>query len=67
MLDTLSTIAQTQSKPTKHAQNLCYDVSDYYTTYPNTGLRYYKSDMILQIDPDASYLIAPEAKSRVAG
>ena len=31
------------------------------------GIRYQASAMILHIDSDASYLIAPEAKSRITG
>ena len=30
-------------------------------------LRYYASDMQLHVDSDAAYLVAPKAKSRVAG
>ena len=40
---------------------------DYIATYPGGVLRYHKSDMNLLIDPDASYLVLPNAKSRIAG
>ena len=40
---------------------------DYVHTYPNTYIRFYASDMILDIDSDAAYLVAPKARSRVAG
>ena len=40
---------------------------DYVTTYPNVFLRYYTSDMILHVESDAAYLVAPKARSRVAG
>ena len=32
---------------------------DYLATYPNAYIRYYASDMILNIDSDAAYLVAP--------
>ena len=40
---------------------------DYVATYPDTYIRFYASDMILNIDSDAAYLVAPKARSRVAG
>ena len=36
-------------------------------TYPDTYIRYKASDMVLHIDSDAAYLIAPTARRRVAG
>ena len=36
-------------------------------TYPNSYLWYHTSNMILNIDSDAAYLVAPKARSRVAG
>ena len=39
---------------------------DYFATYPKAYIRYYASQMILNIDCDAAYLIAPKARSRVA-
>ena len=61
MLIALNTIAQTQSNHTLHTAKLCNDLLDYCSAYPNVG------DMMLQIYSDASYLVAPCAKSRVAG
>ena len=40
---------------------------DYLSTYPDAKIRYTKSDMILHLDSDAAYLVAPKARSRVAG
>ena len=40
---------------------------DYLHTYPNAKVRFFASDMKLQIDSDAAYLVAPKAKSRIAG
>ena len=40
---------------------------DYVVTYPKAYIRYYASEMILNIDSNAVYIIAPKARSRVAG
>ncbi len=40
---------------------------DYVSTYKHTFLRYHASNMILHVDSDAAYLVAPGAKSRIAG
>ena len=45
----------------------CRTLLDYCATYPNVFLRYNASDMILNIDSDAAYLVAPKARSRIAG
>ena len=34
--------------------------------YPTAYIRYNANDMILNIDSDAAYLVAPKARSRVA-
>ena len=34
---------------------------------PDAKLRYYGYDIILTVDSDAAYLVAPKARSRVAG
>jgi hypothetical protein len=36
-------------------------------THPDAIVRFYKSDMILNVHSDASYLSAPRARSRAAG
>ena len=40
---------------------------DYEATYPDTYIRFHASDMILNIDSDAAYLVAPKERRRVAG
>ena len=40
---------------------------DYAATHQNTYIRYHASDMVLNVDSDAAYLVAPQAKSRIAG
>lgn len=40
---------------------------NYCATNPGAEIIYRKSEMILHIDIDAAYLIAPQARSRAAG
>ena len=40
---------------------------DYLNTYPNVYMRYYESNMILHIDSNAAYLVAPKVCSCIAG
>jgi hypothetical protein len=40
---------------------------NYAATHPDAAVRFYKSDMILYIHSDASYLSEPKARSRVGG
>ena len=40
---------------------------DYVHTYPDEYIRFHTSDMILSIDSDTDYLIAPKLRSRVVG
>ena len=56
-----------QSKPTQLTQNKTQQLMDYLNTYPDAYIRFYASDMILHVDSDAAYLVAPKAKSRIAG
>ena len=39
---------------------------DYLHDHPDGVLRYYASDMILQLESDAAYLVLPQARSRAA-
>ena len=67
MLPALNTISQSQARPTENIKQACKTILDYCATYPHVVLRYHASDMILNIDSDAAYLVSPGAKSRVAG
>ena len=67
LLVALYTISQTQAKSTVTTKKLCYHLLDYCATHPNYCLRYHVSNMILHVDSDASFLVAPEAKSRITG
>ena len=45
----------------------CRNFLDYMATHPNAKIRYYASDMVLNVLSDASYLSAPNAQSRAVG
>ena len=67
ILPALNDIASAQAQPTKRTQEKTQQLMDYLYTYPNAFIRYYASDMILHVDSDAAYLVAPKARSRIAG
>ena len=67
MLVALNTIAQSQSNPTQHTAKLCHQLLDYCATYPNAELRCHKNEMILHINSDTSYFVAPYVKRRISG
>jgi hypothetical protein len=58
----LSSLAAAQAKPTVHTVFLIKWLLDY-ATNPDAILTYKKSDMVLAIHSDASYLSKPAAKS----
>ena len=67
MLPTLNQIGAEQSRATKATQEKLSRLLDYAATYPEAVVRYHASDMILNIDSDAAYLVLPKARSRLAG
>ena len=67
ILPAVNTIALQQTKPTINTLEKIKMLLNYLHTYPNATIRYYASDMELHIDSDAAYLVAPDAKSRIAG
>ena len=67
ILPALNDISRNQANPTQHTIDQCQRVLDYVNTYQNVQVRYYASDMILNIDTDAAYLVLPKARSRLAG
>ena len=40
---------------------------DYCATYPSFIIRFHASDMVIHMETGAAYLVAPGAKSRIAG
>ena len=67
ILPALNEIASAQAQPTEKTKQQAQQLMDYLATYPKAYIRYHASDMILNIDSDAAYLVAPKARCRVAG
>jgi hypothetical protein len=67
ILKTLNTLSRQQSKPTKTTAKQTDHRLDYLATHPLAVIRYYASDMILQIHLDASYNNEPKACSTAGG
>jgi hypothetical protein len=67
MLPALNQISTQQSKPTQQTNEDANMLLDFAATYPDAKIRFHASDMILNIDTDAAYLVMPNAKSRIAG
>jgi hypothetical protein len=63
----LSSLATAQAKPTKHTAFLIKWLLDYAATNPDAILTYKKSNMVLAVHGDASYLSKQSACSRVGG
>ena len=67
ILTAINEISAMQAKPTKLTLQKIQMLLNYLNAHPNAKIRFYASDMILRIDSDAAYLVAPKAKSRIAG
>ena len=67
LLTALSTLATQQTKGTQQTMKDIAQLLNYCATHPNAVIRYKKSDMILHVESDASYLSESKARSRVAG
>jgi hypothetical protein len=67
LLPALSAVASEQSTATETTEKHVKQLLDYLATHPNAKVRYHKSDMILNIHSDASYLSETKARSRIAG
>ena len=66
-LPALNELASQQAQPTQQRLHKAHQIMDYVGTYPHTYIRHHASNMILNVDSDAAYLVAPKARSRVAG
>ena len=67
MLVALSAIAAEQSAPTEATLEKVKYFLDYVATHPDAILTYHKSEMVLALHSDASYLTEPKARSRAGG
>jgi hypothetical protein len=67
MLTALSSLAAEQCNPTERTMEKCKQFLDYAATQEDAVITYQKSDMVLAIHSDASYLSKPKARSRAGG
>ena len=63
MLPTLNQIGATQARPTQETKDKLSCLLDYAATYPEAVVRFHATDMILNVDSDAAYLVLPKARS----
>jgi hypothetical protein len=63
----LNDIATEQTKETENTQAEANQLLDYLVTHPDTTIRYHKSEMILHIHSDASYISVSHARSILGG
>ena len=59
----LSAIAGQQENPTEETEKRLTQFLDYMSTHNEAKIRYYASDMILNVQSDPSHLTAPKARS----
>ena len=67
MLHGLNDLAAQQSKGTEATIKAMLHFLNYAATHPDAKKVYKASDMILSVDSDAAYLVAPMARSRAGG
>ena len=67
ILTTLNSIAKHQATPIEETKKNIDHFLDYCATHPEASICYHKSDMQLWCDSDAAYLVAKNARSRIAG
>ena len=67
MLTALSTIASDQAEPTENTMEKIRTFLDYASTHRDAVITYRKSDMVLAVHSDASYLSESKARSRAGG
>jgi hypothetical protein len=64
VLMALSTITMSQAHPNKNTMTCCIQLLDYLAMHANAKIRFYASDMVMNIHLDASYLSESKAHSR---
>ena len=67
MLVALGDISSQQASPTQETLKSLKHFLDYAASFPNAIIRYKASHMHLQVHSDASYLSAPQERSREGG
>ena len=66
MLGAVCRLGSKQAHPTARVLEAAEHLLQYAATYPDATLRWYKSDMLLSVDADGSYLSEADARSRAA-
>jgi hypothetical protein len=67
VLMALSMIASKETKGTEHTMEKALQILDYLATHPDAMIRFRPTDMVMNIHLDASYLSAPNSRSRACG
>ena len=67
MLHAINDISLSTSKGTEATLDATTYLLNYAHSNPSAEIIYRASDMVLRVDSDAAYLVAPEAKSRAGG
>jgi hypothetical protein len=67
VLMALSTIASKQTKGAEQTMEKALQVLDYLATHPDATIHFHVTDMVMNIHSDASYLSAPNSRSRACG
>jgi hypothetical protein len=67
ILKALNSLSRQQSSPTQATATRTDQLLDYLATHPNATVRFYASDMLLQVHSDASYLNEPDGRSTAGG
>ena len=67
MQHALNKIAVATTKSTDQTEKAVIQLLDYCARHLEPQIQYKASDMILNVDSDASYLVKPEARSRMGG
>ena len=67
LLKALNSLATQQSTPTENTDKLVKQFLDYCAWHPDAKIRFFASDMLLQVHSDASYLNEQQARSTAGG
>jgi hypothetical protein len=67
MLPAINEISGSQASPTQKTMNACTMLPDCAAACPLAIMRHHASNMALNVDTDAAYLVLPNARSRYAG
>jgi hypothetical protein len=67
ILKALNSLSRQQSSPTQATATRTNQLLDYLATHPNATVRFYASDMLLQVHSDASNLNKPDGRRTAGG